>query len=115
MSTDHIIEPVNPTGDLFEIACAAVEYTLPLYEMARMRTATGARFDQAGRAAAPSAESTRRWANQWVHTPKLFGPGDRHVVSPNNDTLYSSAWFDLHDGPVVIRVPAMPSDRKSVV
>lgn len=109
MSTDHTMQPANPNDDLFEIACAAVEYTLPLYEMARMRSATGARFDRAGRPAGVSAESTHRWANQWVHTPKLFGPSDRHVVSPNNDTLYSSAWFDLQDGPVVIRVPAMPS------
>lgn len=29
----------------------------------------------------------------------------RDVVRPNFDTLYSSAWFDLTDGPVVIHVP----------
>jgi hypothetical protein len=95
--------------DLFVTACAAVEFTLPLYEMARMRSATGARLDATGRPAGKFPESTYRWANQWVHTPKLLGPHDRHVVSPNNDTLYSSAWFDLRDGPVLIRVPAMPS------
>jgi hypothetical protein len=95
--------------DLFVLACDAVEYTLPLYEMARMRSATGARLDSLGRPAGEFPQSTHRWANQWIHTPRLLGPSDRHVVSPNNDTLYSSAWFDLRDGPVLIRVPAMPS------
>src|SRR5262249_55561183 len=35
----------------------------------------------------------------------LRGPGDTKVVFPNNDTLYSSAWLDLSQGPLVLHVP----------
>ncbi len=95
--------------DLFALALDAVQYTLPLYEMARMRSGTSARLDSAGRLVGGSPESTQRYANQWVHTPKLLGPKDRRVVTPNNDTLYSSTWLDLSAGPVLFRVPAMAS------
>ncbi|WP_322013091.1 DUF1254 domain-containing protein [Paraburkholderia sp. J12] len=95
------------SDDLFDIALEAVQFTLPLYEMARMRAATCPRRDRAGRAAGTTPESTQRWANHWVHARKLLGPADRQVVTPNNDTLYSSAWLDLGAGPLVIRVPDM--------
>lgn len=41
----------------------------------------------------------------------LATPSTRSVVAPNNDTLYSSAWFDLGRGDVVVEVPPMPTDR----
>lgn len=93
-----------PAG-LADIAVEAVQFALPLYEMARMRAATCPRRDLSGRSAGATPESTRRWANHWVHTRTLLGPRDRQVVTPNNDTLYSSAWLDLRDGPLLIRVP----------
>lgn len=41
----------------------------------------------------------------FVHVP-AFPPGDfRGVVRPNFDTLYSSAFIDLSDGPVMLTVP----------
>src|SRR5262249_60455201 len=43
--------------------------------------------------------------NLFAHARKLRGPDDRSVVSPNNDTLYSSAWLDLSSGPEVLQVP----------
>lgn len=48
--------------------------------------------------------------NQFSHM-REFPPGDfRDVVRPNFDTLYSSAWLDLSDGPLVISVTE-PVDR----
>jgi hypothetical protein len=43
--------------------------------------------------------------NHFSHARRLRGPDDRGVVSPNNDTLYSSAWLDLAHGPIVLHVP----------
>ncbi|MEM5311040.1 DUF1254 domain-containing protein [Paraburkholderia sp. JHI869] len=98
----------TPESDpLFELAVEAVQFALPLYEMARMRSATCPRTDAAGRLAGSGPEAPQRWANQWLHVRELLGPQHRRVVTPNNDTLYSNAWLDLSAGPVVIRVPAM--------
>lgn len=44
-------------------------------------------------------------ANAFSHM-KEFPPGDfRVVVRPNFDTLYSSAWLDLTQGPVIVSAP----------
>ena len=39
------------------------------------------------------------------HRDNLATPASRTVVAPNNDTLYSSAWFDLRSGDVTVHVP----------
>lgn len=41
------------------------------------------------------------------HVDSLATPNDRAVVLPNNDTLYSSAWYDLRHGDLTINVPPM--------
>ncbi len=42
---------------------------------------------------------------QFMHVPE-FPPADfKAVVRPNFDTLYSVAWLDLSDGPVVASIP----------
>lgn len=83
----------------------AVRYTLPLYEMARMRAATCPRRNSAGAFAAPQRDATVRWINHFIHTRQLLGPQHRQVVTPNNDTLYSNAWLDLSQGPLLLDVP----------
>ncbi len=50
-------------------------------------------------------EPARGPVNMFHHLREL-PPGDfRLVVRPNFDTLYSSAWLDLTDGPVVVSAP----------
>ncbi|MGE8186488.1 DUF1254 domain-containing protein [Pseudomonas sp. NPDC086278] len=45
--------------------------------------------------------------NRLYSEPRLFGPQDNKVVSPNNDTFYSRALLDLSGEPVVLDVPAV--------
>jgi hypothetical protein len=49
--------------------------------------------------------------NQLHHATALAGPEFKAVVRPNNDTLYSTAWLDLHAEPMVIGVPAIKDQR----
>jgi len=44
--------------------------------------------------------------NQLRHTQDFPDSDFRIVVRPNVDTLYSSAWFDLSQGPLVVSMPA---------
>src|SRR5262245_38253679 len=41
------------------------------------------------------------------HVDELATPQHRTVVAPNNDTLYSSGWFDLASGDLTITVPPL--------
>ncbi len=43
--------------------------------------------------------------NQYFHGDRLSTPNDKDVVSPNNDTLYSGAWLDLRNEPMVFHLP----------
>ena len=45
--------------------------------------------------------------NEFNHIRKLVTPQDTWVVSPNNDTLYSRAWLDLSQEPVILHIPAI--------
>jgi hypothetical protein len=85
----------------------ALVQTLPLFEMMRMRAATTARRHPTLGFASQDRASTLRWVNQFTHTHRKLGPDDREVVSPNNDTVYSNAWLDLSQGPVLIDTPDM--------
>lgn len=85
----------------------AIVQTLPLFEMMRMRAATTARRHPTLGFAADDRASPMRWVNLFTHTRRRLGPGDREVVSPNNDTLYSNAWLDLSGGPVLLDTPDM--------
>jgi len=41
------------------------------------------------------------------HRSELATARDRTVVAPNNDTLYSSGWFDLRSGDLRLEIPPM--------
>lgn len=43
--------------------------------------------------------------NAFRHRRRLATPQDRTVVSPNNDTVYSSAWLDLTREPLILHTP----------
>ena len=43
--------------------------------------------------------------NQFGHVGKLMTAADKDVVSPNADTIYSSAFLDLKQGAALISVP----------
>lgn len=76
-------------GDLRGAARDAWLYVLPLIEMANTRQMQ-----------LPGLE-----ANRLHHVRTLADPTRRQVTAPNNDTLYSSAWLDLTQGPVTLSVP----------
>ncbi|MEK7344818.1 MAG: DUF1254 domain-containing protein [Pseudomonadota bacterium] len=44
--------------------------------------------------------------NSFGHSRERWTDRDRDIVTPANDLLYSNAWIDLRQGPVVISVPA---------
>lgn len=81
-------------ASLKEAARDAWLYGLPLIEMATTRARA-----MSGRGSMPAG------LNRFGHTRQLAGPQSRAVTAPNNDTLYSSAWLDLTQGPVTLVIP----------
>jgi hypothetical protein len=79
-------------------------FAYPVYQIARTRAEAIASARAAGRDV----------VNRFGHRARLAGPLDRAVTTPNNDTLYSSAWLDLNAGPVVLTVPTLPTRYHSV-
>ena len=43
--------------------------------------------------------------NHFGHVRQLATPNDTIIVSPNSDTLYSSAWLELGKEPMILHVP----------
>jgi hypothetical protein len=75
-------------------------FAFPLYEMWRTRQRMLSQ---------PGAQ-----INRLIHRKTLSQPADRSVTMPNVDTLYSTAWLDLADGPVRFSIPDMGSRYHSV-
>lgn len=84
--------PAAAQGFKISAAAEAWLYALPLIEMATTR----ARMLKAPGAA----------INRLTHTRVLADHASRAVTTPNNDTLYSTAFLDLTQGPVTLTVPA---------
>ena len=53
--------------------------------------------------------------NRYRHYTRSYTSADTDIVTPNNDSPYSWAWFDLRREPVVLRVPTVGDDRYYVV
>lgn len=83
---------------------AAFTYAFPVYEMAKLRW--NALYDRAG----PMFTGLNRF---W-HQERLATHADRWVTTPNVDTLYSSAWIALDQGPVRLDIPATDGRYLSV-
>lgn len=78
-------------ANLRQAARDAYIFGLPLLEFARVRgTALGAGLP----------------ANRFNHVARLADHTARSVTTPNNDTVYSTAFLDLRGGPVALTLPA---------
>src|SRR3954447_15262807 len=53
--------------------------------------------------------------NRYRHYTHSYTAADTDIVTPNNDSPYSWAWFDVRREPVVLRVPPVGTDRYYVV
>lgn len=110
-----------PDEMLFE---RAFTYAFPLQEMALLRarltaaaqgaSAPGGGSPAAARPAGAAAPPAGAPTVGWRHVRTLSGPNDRAVTTPNNDTLYSTAWLDLSRRPVRITVPELQGRYYSI-
>ncbi|WP_380879465.1 hypothetical protein ACFB49_22390 [Sphingomonas sp. DBB INV C78] len=85
------------TSDAHDLAVRAYVWGMPLVQAARIRLA---RTSSKGAPSFPPAP-----LNQFGHATRLVDPSWRGGVGPNNDTLYSLAWIDLSQGPLVLETP----------
>ena len=90
---------VDDTDDV--LAALAAEAYVYLYPLV---IADVTRLQQLGHGDGASAHSKSRM-NEWQHFRKYPPASFRGVVRPNFDTLYSIAWLDLADEPVMLSVP----------
>jgi hypothetical protein len=73
----------------------AFHYAFPVYEFMRTRWQDVENPQNPARVA----------PNALFHWRRLADHTMRDLTTPNNDTLYSSAWLDLASGPLRVRVP----------
>jgi hypothetical protein len=85
------------TSMLQDLARRAAIYLFPVYEMYRTRW----------NATANDKNPLRQKLNRFFHVPVLATSRSRFVTTPNNDTLYSTAWLELSGEPVFLSVPEM--------
>jgi hypothetical protein len=86
--------PASP-AEIREIAAHAYTFFYPLVLMELTRRAELERRAHAGLAG----------VNQFVHAQTFPDDHSRLVIRPNADTLYSIAWLDLAQEPVLLHVP----------
>ncbi len=94
---ETISEPqTNAEARIWDLLSDAYTYLYPLVMMnTTMVTQTNA--EEASAMGAP--------INQILHTQELRNADTKSVVTPNVDTLYSTAWLDISDEPMIYTVP----------
>ena len=90
-------ESAQPDPDaVWEMVNEAYIYAFPLVLTDATKTlSTNTDGTMAGRAP----------VNQFSHAKKLANASFRTVVTPNVDTVYSQAWLDIHDEPMIYVLP----------
>ncbi len=91
------IEPLPDTPEIQHLR-AAFQFAFPVYAMMQTRSVT------LGKAQAFGIDGR----NRLLPKQKLADASDRDVTTPNNDTLYASAWLDLTAGPLAFELPPLP-------
>lgn len=81
--------------DLQQLAFRAYVWGMPLVAAAQIRH----------NFTSPNDAGSGSPINRFIHRRKLAGPEMRVGVGPNNDTIYSLAWVDLSDGPLILTTP----------
>jgi hypothetical protein len=100
---DDTIEIGKQVSPLVEQALQAYVYGYtPLYFDVSMKTYTNV--------AKPSENPNQMWApvNQFFHGRRQQTAENTMGVAPNSDTLYTMAYLDLSNGPIVWHLPAWP-------
>lgn len=95
----------TPAPDTPEVRALrrAFHYAFPIYEMMRTRAGVVSRAQAAGVSG----------VNMLFARKRLADATSRDVTTPNNDTLYATAWLDLANGPVTLTVPDLPGRYNS--
>ncbi|TPE59495.1 DUF1254 domain-containing protein [Sandaracinobacter neustonicus] len=91
----------TPIAETSEAALAA----FPVYSIVRARNEQLLRIAHRG----------ENGSNLLIHRSTLSGPRDRTITTPNNDTLYSTAFLDLSAGPVLLTIPKLNGRYASAV
>ena len=89
--------PLEETAELAQLR-GAFQFAFPVYEMMRTRHYQVAKAESFGISG----------VNRLFARTTLADASSRDVTTPNNDTLYSSAWLDLAGGPVRLTLPPLP-------
>jgi hypothetical protein len=91
---------LRPLADTPEIQALrrAFRFGFAPYEMLRTRQLQAARVAEAGFGTG---------VNALIPRVTLADATTREVTTPNNDTLYGSAWLDLREGPVFFTIPPL--------
>lgn len=87
---------IGVAEDIWDTLADAYIYTFPLVLMDATRTV----FNNT-----ETSATNRAPVNQMSHAKKLADDKMKLVVSPNVDTLYTQAWIDVSEEPVVYRLP----------